>query len=260
MADYRLFGCVLIITFCFQGIASQGQNIQGFDCSNIWQRNNSAESGVYTIKPMGANAVFQVFCDMSETGGWTLIQKRNGLNKVYFNETWVNYESGFGILTGEHWLGLRKMYFLTHQKNRPCKLYIDLEGFSNDRAYAQYDIFSIGSSFTFYQLTVGNYSGTAGDSFKGNVRNRSNQYGSSFSTMDSPHDSCTPQCRIDDMMFMSCSHIVDSGWWFNACGWTNLNGMYQRPPDHTYQMSSISWPTWKYVESLKSTKMSVNCS
>ncbi|XP_073465146.1 fibrinogen-like protein 1 [Aquarana catesbeiana] len=234
------------------------QVIQGRDCSSIWQKNKKAAFGVYLIKPDGANSPFQVYCEITKSGGWTRIQFRNGLNGVTFNRTWSSYEQGFGNVSGEHWLGLKNMNILTNQKNRQCKLRINLQDFSNATAYAQYDTFNIGPNSTFYPLTVGKYSGTAGDAFKGTLASE-NQYGRAFSTQDISHDGCTPKCHVDDMLFKSCSQRVQSGWWFNACGLANLNGKYFTPPNHLHQTSFLSWPTWRFYESLKSTTMSVIC-
>ncbi|XP_077319575.1 fibrinogen-like protein 1 [Lithobates pipiens] len=197
MADYRLFGCIFILTLCFQGIRSQSQVIQGRDCSDIWQQNNNAARGVYLIQPDGAIAPFQVYCEITQSGGWTYIQFRNGVDGVYFNRLWSSYEQGFGNVNGEHWLGLKNMNILTNQKNRRCKLRINLQDFSNGTAYAQYDTFNIGPNSAFYPLTVGKYSGTAGDGFKETLASE-NQYGRAFSTQDSPHDGCTPKCRLNE--------------------------------------------------------------
>lgn len=97
-----------------------------------------------------------------------------------------------------------------------------------------------------------------GDAFNGTPASE-NQYGRAFSAQDIAHDGCTPKCRIGDLVFKSCSYRVQSGWWFNACGLANLNGKYYAPPNHLYQASFLSWPTWRFFESLKSTTMSVIC-
>ncbi|XP_075049532.1 angiopoietin-related protein 5-like [Mixophyes fleayi] len=255
----HLYRCLLLLSLYYQQITPQVKEIkqaQGYDCSDIWTRNKASASGIYTIKPKGADSSFQVFCEMKATRGWTLMQKHNGKDKLSFDETWDNYENGFGRLGGEQWLGLKYIYQLTHQEHRPCKLRISIGDFTGKQAYAEYNPFSVGDGNDFYRLSAGNYSGTAGDAFRGdNIIKGSNEHGSFFSTQDRPNDNCHPSCPIGDMRFPSCSFIESAGWWFNACGLANLNGEWHSPPNIDHWMSSVSWPTWKPSESLRFSKM-----
>ncbi|XP_075048105.1 angiopoietin-related protein 5-like [Mixophyes fleayi] len=236
--------------------AANIQEAQGSDCSDIWARNKTSTSGIYTIKPEGADSSFQVFCEMTAAGGCTLIQKHTGEDELTFQQMWADYENGFGGLGGEHWLGLKYIYRLMHQKHRPCKLRISIGDFAGKEAYAEYNPFSVGDGNCFYRLSAQNYSGTAGDAFPGDMEIKgSNQHGSFFTTWDSPHDNCHPMCPVGDMRFESCSEIKDAGWWFNACGSANLNGEWHSPPNVMYWASSVSWPTWRPNESLKFSKM-----
>ncbi|XP_075185862.1 fibrinogen-like protein 1 [Anomaloglossus baeobatrachus] len=232
------------------------QAAQGYDCSNIWQKNNSATSGIYMIKPRNAICSFKVYCEMSENGGWTLIQKHNGEDNLDFFATWKEYQYGFGDLKGEHWLGLEYIYALTHQTQRPSKLNISLGDFDGNEAYAEYRSFSIGEAKKFYKLAAANYSGTAGDAFLGfsNIPG-SREHGSYFSTWDNYHDNCHEVCGTGDEKYQSCSDQYQSGWWFNACGLANLNGVWHAPPRHLHRSTSVSWPSWKFAESLKFSKM-----
>ena len=64
---------------------------------------------VYTIKNVCGNclAVQKGYCDtITAGGGWLVIQRRQD-GSVDFNRDWVDYEDGFGSLTGEFWYGLR---------------------------------------------------------------------------------------------------------------------------------------------------------
>lgn len=48
-----------------------------------------------------------VFCDMSDGGGWTVIQRRSD-GSENFNRNWNDYENGFRNFVqknGEYWLG-----------------------------------------------------------------------------------------------------------------------------------------------------------
>ncbi|XP_063802985.1 fibrinogen-like protein 1 [Pseudophryne corroboree] len=259
MTHLNLYSWMLLLSLYWLQATSQTlgkQKVQGSDCSDIWKRDLNSPSGIYTIKPVGAYASFQVFCEMTATGGWTMIQKHNGEDGLSFDQTWANYEKGFGSLGGEHWLGLGYIYRLTQQKRRPCTLHISLGDFAGNEAYAEYGPFSVGDGKDFYKLSAGTYSGTAGDGFRGDIGTKAtNQHGSYFSSWDQPHDGCHPVCSIGSLLYQSCSSYQNSGWWFNACGTTNLNGDWHSPPNNMYWMSSLSWSTWRPYESLKFSKM-----
>ena len=95
----------------------------------------------------------------TDGGGLTVFQRRQD-GSVDFYRDWTDYENGFGNLTGEFWLGLSKINHLTKATNT---LRVDLGDFDGNTSYAQYSTFSVSSSTTEYTLTVGGYSGTAGD-------------------------------------------------------------------------------------------------
>ncbi|XP_071970148.1 fibrinogen-like protein 1 [Engystomops pustulosus] len=258
MKAINLFNCLLLASLYFQQTTSHApaETIHGSDCSDIWERNNAAPSGIYRIKPLQADSSFLVYCEMSKDGGRTLIQRHDGTDGLSFMRTWEEYENGFGELQGEHWLGLRYIYDLTHQTGRPAKLHIRLGDFNDQEAYAEYNPFSIGNEKSFYNLLPGDYSGTAGDAFLGDAEvPGSNEYSSPFSTSDAVHDSCYPNCQVGDIMKDSCSEIFQGGWWYNSCGSANLNGLWRAAPRHRYRTSSVSWPTWRPDESLKFSKM-----
>jgi len=91
--------------------------------------------------------VFQVYCDhKTNGGGWTVLQKRQD-GSVDFYRGWDDYKRGqFGNLKGEFWLGLDNIYRLSKQSQN--RLRVELEDFSGNSAYAEYDYFSISSERT----------------------------------------------------------------------------------------------------------------
>ena len=64
-------------------------------------------------------------------------RRRDG--SVDFYRGWAEYENGFGNVTGEHWLGLKKISCLTSAG--VTKLRIDLIDFEGYSKYACYDRF-----------------------------------------------------------------------------------------------------------------------
>jgi hypothetical protein len=98
-----------------------------------------------------------VFCDQKTTGGgWTVFQKRED-GSVDFFRGWHDYKNGFGNLNGEVWLGLDKIYRLTHQTRN--RLRVELEDTMGKSEYAEYDYFAVSSERSKYQLSIGAYSG-----------------------------------------------------------------------------------------------------
>ena len=102
------------------------------DCKAYYDAGDRC-SGVYTIKPdylpaFDVCSTFNVmnnkilssghiYCDMdTDGGGWTVLQRRMD-GTVNFNRDWADYNKGFGDLDGEHWLGLNKIYQITHKSS-----------------------------------------------------------------------------------------------------------------------------------------------
>lgn len=210
--------------------ASQLMSSTGRDCSQIQKENPSAPSGVYAIQPGGASTPFQVLCDMRMDGGWTVIQSRDGSRErpLDFERCWQEYKQGFGDLGGDHWLGLEHISSLTSQPGLHTELTVDLQDVGNHTLQAHYDNFHVDKEDRFYRLTLGLYSGNAGDAFRGRSRT-DDQEGCGFSTLDRDHDRCAP-CTDGARTFASCSHDrSDSGWWYSDCGQADLNGRWPEP-------------------------------
>lgn len=160
------------------------------------------QNGYYKIYPFKNKAKeVLVFCDAkTDGGGWLrILQRKDGL--VNFTRSWSDYVNGFGNVKSEYWLGLDKIHALTNNNGRK-ELYVYIENWEGESRYARYDNFVIGGSSDLYELkSLGNYSGTAGDSFKYNM-------GCKFSTVDSDNDKWESK---------SCADLYKSGWWFNDC-------------------------------------------
>ncbi|XP_072042708.1 tenascin-R-like isoform X1 [Amphiura filiformis] len=205
------------------------------DCFDLVPYGDLYPSGIYTITPSGGLS-FNVYCDIDGDGGWTVFQRRFD-GSVDFYRNWTDYENGFGDVDGEYWAGLRLIHLLT--SGNPSILRVELEAFDGDKAYAEYQSFSVGDSSSNYVLTIGSYSGDASDAL-GYSNNRA------FSTYDRDHDSWR----------FNCAQERAGAWWYGHCTNANLNGRYLGPTG-TNDHLGMYWYHWKVLQSLKSTTMKV---
>ena len=168
----------------------------------------------------------------TDGGGWTVFQRRQD-GSVDFYRYWTDYENGFGNLTGEFWLGLSKIHRLTKEGSNTLR--VDLGDFEGNTRYANYSTFSISDGSTEYILTVGGYSGTAGDSLV-------YHNGMRFTTRDNDNDSSGG----------NCAQSYTGAWWYHSCYDSNLNGRYFNT--ETNNNEGIKWWRWKST-TLKSSQM-----
>ncbi|CAM4598587.1 unnamed protein product [Leuciscus chuanchicus] len=176
------------------------------DCVQVLQAGHTA-SGAYLLTPEGSETPVQAWCEHDvDRGGWTLIQRRKD-GSVNFFRNWDSYKKGFGSVDGEHWLGLENIYNLGKQDD--YKLLVELEDWMGKKVYAAYSSFYLELESQAYRLRLGSYQGNAGDSLTSNN-------GKPFTTLDHDHDAFSG----------NCAHFHKAGWWFSACGQTNLNGVW----------------------------------
>eukprot|EP00057_Strongylocentrotus_purpuratus_P035133 XP_797824.2 PREDICTED: ficolin-2-like [Strongylocentrotus purpuratus] len=207
------------------------------DCAEIQTGGLSHLSGVYPIYPggLGDDPLF-VYCDMETDGGrWTVFQRRQD-GSVDFSLYWSVYKNGFGNVSSEHWLGNDNIHRLS--RNKTYELRIDLEDFDGQTRYATYSNFSIADEVAKYILSLGSYSGDAGDSMSYHADNP-------FSTLDRDHDGSGG----------NCADKYKGGWWYNICHRANLNGQYLNGLTGTYA-KGVVWVEWRdNTYSLKKTEM-----
>ncbi|XP_068579304.1 uncharacterized protein [Cebidichthys violaceus] len=203
------------------------------DCSDHLLRGGT-KSGVYLVTPDLRSRSFPVLCDMElDAGGWTLLQRRQD-GSVSFNRTWAEYRSGFGELDGgEFWLGNNMIHLLT--RDRDMLLRVELEDFGSVMDYAEYEQFRVASERMRYRLTVGGYSGTAGDALRFSKSYDHNNR--AFTTPDRDHDRYPSG---------NCGAYYSSGWWFDSCMAANLNGRYY-VGSYKGVRDGIFWGTWHNI-------------
>jgi hypothetical protein len=189
-------------------------------------------SGVYTIQP-DYNDPFDAWCDMeTDGGGWTVFQRRQD-GSVNFQRNLIEYTRGFGNVSGEHWLGLEKIYRLTKYVDFEPELWVDLEDFDGNSRHEHYNRFYIGAPSS-YNLYVYDPSGTAGNSL-------TYHNGYSFYTPDRDRNNCAKN--------------NEGAWWFNNCQRSHLNGKYYYGSSPASQ-KGVVWDTWRGSQySLKQTEM-----
>ncbi|KAM6962427.1 angiopoietin-related protein 3 [Aplochiton taeniatus] len=206
------------------------------DCSEMFNRGERS-SGVYSIKP-NQSEPFNVYCEMTSDGGSTVIQRRED-GTVDFDQTWEKYDKGFGDLEREFWLGLKKIHSLAAQGDSVLR--IELEDWKEERRWVEYQ-FRLEGPVAHYTLHLTHLSGDLPDAM-------ANHTGLRFSTKghDNHQDS-------------NCAQSSTGGWWFNACGDTNLNGRYVwlRARGRLLRRKGIHWkPGTGTSYSLKTTKISI---
>ncbi|CAL8345897.1 unnamed protein product [Merluccius merluccius] len=214
------------------------------NCHELFLRGETS-SGVYTIQPLDGQAAFEVFCEMTAEGGWTVIQKRKD-GSVDFDQLWQAYQKGFGSLNGEFWLGLEKIHSLTKDGDHVLKVQ-----FSDwkDLSEAVVMPFSVGAEDTKYSLNI-QPAETMGN-LESSLATEATS-GMPFSTRDQDNDHKTD---------INCAKHLSGGWWFSNCGHSNLNGRYFQspPPKQRHQRKQgVFWKTWRgRYYPLKTTTMMV---
>ncbi|TRZ00744.1 hypothetical protein DNTS_007583 [Danionella cerebrum] len=196
------------------------------DCAELF-KSGVAESGIYSIQLPNSTQATKVFCDMkTKGGGWTVFQHRFD-GSVDFNRGWNDYKLGFGDPSGEHWLGNDVIHLLT--KSKDYSLQVQLKDADGHQAYSLYDHFYIDGEDKKYSLNARGYSGTAGRT------SSLTHSGTQFSTKDQDNDQCS--CK--------CAQMATGGWWFEACGPSNLNGIFYLGNSNVIRYNSIKWYYWK---------------
>ena len=141
-----------------------------------------------------------------------MVQRRQD-GSTDFNRTWLEYEDGFGKLTGEFWYGLRALHCLTSQDGWEMRMDIKLANGTN--IFLQYEQFKVASAKDKYTLTVGGFQGTTTDPMA--VHNRMK-----FTTKDSDNDQWSNNCAVDNW-----DPTPTGGWWYKQCAYVQLNTLYK---------------------------------
>ena len=196
----------------------------------------SPKSRVYNITNFcgDCEVAAEGYCDAAtDGGGWLVVQRRQD-GSVDFNRGWVEYEEGFGSLTGELWYCLRPLHCLTNQGQ--WRLHIDFTFTNGTKSYMSYNSFSVGPANSQYQLSISGFTGiTNEDPFK-----TYNINGMKFTTKDRDNDRAGGNCAI-----ISGWGKDAGGWWYNNCARIQPNNQYKNRYG-TY--ISGSWHSFQFIE------------
>ena len=165
---------------------------RGSDTAGVYLLNNFC--GYERIKALA-------YCDITNGGGgWLVVQRRQD-GSVDFNRTWLEYEDGFGMLTGEFWYGLRALHCLTGQGGWEMRMDIKLA--NGTKVYLQYTQFKVESASNKYRMTVGGFQGITTDPM-------AYHNGTYFTTIDNDNDRRQgANCALHD-----ADHL-NGGWWYS---------------------------------------------
>ena len=211
------------------------------DCAEILSRDPSAKNGIYEINvgSQRVHSLIAVVCDMeTDGGGWTVFQRRMD-GYLNFYQDYQTYADGFGLLQHEFWLGNENIHQMTSRMN--YELRVEVENFSGATAHAQYTSFHVKSACDGYELFVNGYSGNAGDSLE-------YHNGMKFSTFDRDQDGHVSR---------NCAEMRHGAWWYNHCGYSNLNGLYVIGGKGSSK--NLHWYYWRNTlsVSMKATELKV---
>ncbi|KAK3757465.1 hypothetical protein RRG08_037821 [Elysia crispata] len=161
---------------------------------------------IYNSEILGVDT--PILCDTeTDGGGWIIIQRRS-TGDVDFYRDWDTYKRGFGNLDTDFWLGNENVHIITSSGEYELRVELRYQGQSK---FAVYDRFSLAGESDNYRITLGKYSGTAGDSL-------TRHNGDQFSTYDRDNDNRSGG---------NCAKTFTGAWWYDSCHTSNLNGKWQ---------------------------------
>ena len=196
-------------------------SINGSYCevkNNEFKFYTTLKSRVYNITNFcgDCEAAAEGYCDaVSDGGGWLVVQRRQD-GSVDFNRGWVEYEEGFGSLTGELWYGLRPLHCLTNQGQ--WQLHIDFTFTNGTKSYLSYKNFSVGPANSQYQLSISGFTGVTTDPFTAHSSN-----GMKFTTKDRDNE----KYRSGNCAVKSGEGTNVGGWWHRYCSLIHVNHQYK---------------------------------
>jgi len=155
---------------------------------------------VYDVKNFCGKCLTKVYCDtITAGGGWSVIQRRQDGSVEFKERDWVEYEEGFGELTGEFWYGLHSIHCLI--SNGRWELCIDFTFPNKTKSFLSYKQFLVGSCENQYQLNISGFESVGlTDPFSTHALN-----GMKISSTDRDNDLSSGNCGLSE-----------GGWWLSC--------------------------------------------
>ena len=227
---------IILLVFCLATVIVDGcpvfDTVNGTCCEitkKAFKFSVSLKSRVYNITNFcGDCEVAEGYCDGTTAGGgWIVVQRRQD-GSVNFIRDWVDYENGFGSLTGEFWYGLTPLHCLTNQGQ--WEMRIDFTLTDGTKSYLSYTSFKVGPASSKYRLSISGFKGiTEIDPFSQYKYMMLN--GTHFTTKDRDNDKWESNCAKD--------HLSNAGgWWYDQCSAIYIN--YQSISKNIYGKMIIS--------------------
>ncbi|KAK3759329.1 hypothetical protein RRG08_058141 [Elysia crispata] len=147
---------------------------------------------------------------------------------------WASYREGFGTLDNDFWLGNENIHTITSSGDYELRVELEYQG---EAKFALYDRFALAGEDNNYAITVGAYSGTAGDSL-------TYHNGHSFGTYD----------RDNDKNSANCAEKFTGAWWYGHryCHVSHLNGKWGKS-----NWKGLSWNTLTSDKSVSFSEMKI---
>jgi len=208
---------IILLVFCLATVIVDGcpiiTTVYGTCCEiKSFKFTTISKSRIYNITNFCGDCeeVAEGYCDATTAGGgWLVVQRRKD-RSVDFNRDWVDYEDGFGSLTGEFWYGLKPLHCLTNQGQ--WELHIDFTFTNGTKSYLSYSSFKVGPASSNYQLSISGFKGiTSTDLFSSQSLN-----GMPFTTRDRDNDKWGNNCAKDNIGNAG-------GWWYRGCSHMRIN-------------------------------------
>ena len=177
-----------------------------YNLINMCSANEDEEGSVNSLQ-----SSMRVVCDMdTDGGGWIVIMRRQRIEHpgVNFFRSWDEYETGFGYLNADFWLGLRNIHCLTTRDD--VDLIIDLRDHDYGAVGVRfiYHHFKVSGSDDKYRLQIGEAEERpeiSGGEAIHTVNAMAYHNGKQFSTHDSDNDGNESY---------NCANERLGGWWY----------------------------------------------
>ncbi|CAH1790293.1 unnamed protein product [Owenia fusiformis] len=175
---------------------------------------------------------------------WLIVLNRFD-GSVNFNKGWDTYKSGLGDVDGEYFIGLENLVGVLKQGK--YKLRVELTTWPDDGSktkYADYGKFDVGDESENYRLTVGEYSGTAGDSIYSMVNRDAHLWtlnGFEFTTYDRDNDNYFGGNCAN---WKNANGKSSGPMWFNHCSVARFFAPYMKNSRCKDRWNCIVWYFW----------------